>query len=105
MLRWLTSYYIEIALEDGRICERRDLRNVMSAHDAYGIGNVVEIQHHLVAVGSTGNAIAYDVGADRITWSHQLGARSASNCVTRIAHGNLWLIDLTGKLHVFEIAR
>ena len=105
VLRWLTSYYIEIALEDGRICERRDLNRLISAHYAYDLGNVVEIQNHLVAVGSTGNAIAYDVGADRFTWSHQLGARSASNCVTRIAHDKLWLIDLTGKLHVFEIAK
>lgn len=105
MLRWLTDDYMEIALEDGRICDRRDVREFMSAHEAYDLGNVIEIQNHLVAVGSTGNAIAYDVGADRFTWSYQLGARSASNCVTRIAHDNLWLIDLTGKLHVFEIAQ
>ena len=82
VLRWLTGYYMEIALEDGRICDRRDLRKLISALDAYDLGNVIETENHLVAVGSTGNAIAYDVGADRFTWSHQLGAIGIELCDT-----------------------
>ena len=97
-------HYTAVDVASGSCAASRDISTQCRAIGVSHVGLPAFHAAALVAVDASGVALAYDHVNDKIMWHTSLGARVPYACWPVVADDTLWVMDVTGHLHVFELS-